>query len=498
MVDRLGYDERITMDVKAGLVARLDQLRSGGGKGPMFDTRVSIPTEVLFGSPCILELKQLVDDDEKAFVIGLILIRLYEYYEGGQGRSVPARDGLRHVTLIEEAHRLLRNVSTEQGSEVAANPKGRAIEVFANILSEIRAYGEGFLIAEQVPVKLVPDALKNTNLKVVHRLVAEDDRKAVGGTMNLGEVAVAVADDAAGGPGRGLRRGDAEAGAVAGPARRREAGGPRRDESTRSAIRRTSERSGRRMRRLCACRFAACKACRGSVAGASCAEPDGRRHRRVACGPPSAGCSRPSGSIRAGARALFEDYRAHCLAHPAAIREPGLTYCLFVELVEAEAERRGTAWGWSHRTVETVVTLACELAARLVALPAGSPDETLPNGLTDIQEEFATLVVGIHKSGHLPFAGCMVCRHRCLFRYDMALHPRSDAVSAFIEAVQDDSAGDEDVVHICEHAARDRLAIRDPDKTNGAALCFAVQQFGAMGMPLHDQRTFSSAWRTCL
>ena len=187
VVDRMGYDERISMDVKAGLVARLDQLRSGGGKGPMLDTRSSIPAAILFGSPCVLELKQLVDDDEKAFVIGLMLIRLYEYYEGGEGRSTPSKGGLRHVTLIEEAHRLLRNVSTEQGGEVAANPKGRAIEVFANILSEIRAYGEGFVIAEQVPVKLVPDALKNTNLKLVHRLVADDDRKAVGGTMNLTE-----------------------------------------------------------------------------------------------------------------------------------------------------------------------------------------------------------------------------------------------------------------------------------------------------------------------
>ena len=87
----------------------------------------------------------------KAFLIGLVLIRLQEYHEG---RRHDSGAGLRHVTLIEEAHRLLRNVSTEQGSEVTANPKGRAIEVFANILSEIRAYGEGIVIAEQVPVTI--------------------------------------------------------------------------------------------------------------------------------------------------------------------------------------------------------------------------------------------------------------------------------------------------------------------------------------------------------
>ena len=98
--------------------------------------------------------------------------------QGSDGR-------LHHVTLIEEAHRLLRNVSTEQGSEVTANPKGRAIEVFANILAEIRAYGEGFVIAEQIPSKLAPESIKNTNFKLIHRLLAEDDRKLIGSTMSL-------------------------------------------------------------------------------------------------------------------------------------------------------------------------------------------------------------------------------------------------------------------------------------------------------------------------
>lgn len=182
VVDRMGYDEQITMNVRSGLQARINQLRVGGGKGLMLDTRRSVPIDDLFGAPCILELKQVVSDDEKAFMMGLVLIRLHEHYESGIGAPQP---GLRHVTLIEEAHRLLRNTPSQLGSEVVANPKGHAIEVFANILSEIRAYGEGMLIAEQVPVKLTPDAIKNTSLKVVHRLLAEDDRRAVGETIGL-------------------------------------------------------------------------------------------------------------------------------------------------------------------------------------------------------------------------------------------------------------------------------------------------------------------------
>lgn len=181
--DSMGYEGEIKSNIKAALEGRLNQLRIGGGKGVMLNCRESLSDEDLFGAPCILELKQLVSDEEKAFLIGLLLIRLYEHYES-KGQS---GDGtLKHVTLIEEAHRLLKNVSSQQGGD-SANPQGKAVEVFANLLAEIRAFGEGMFMAEQIPTKLAPEALKNTNLKLIHRLVAKDDREAVGATMNLSE-----------------------------------------------------------------------------------------------------------------------------------------------------------------------------------------------------------------------------------------------------------------------------------------------------------------------
>ena len=187
VVDRLGYDERITMDVKAGLKARINNLRIGG-KGLMLDTRRSLSDHILFEQPLILELKQFVNDEEKAFIIGLLLIRLYEYYESQYRRGTNLfSGGLHHITLIEEAHRLLKNVSTESHGEESSNPKGKAVETFTNILSEIRAYGEGVLIAEQIPVKLTPDAIKNTNLKIVQRMVAADDRDVMGETITLND-----------------------------------------------------------------------------------------------------------------------------------------------------------------------------------------------------------------------------------------------------------------------------------------------------------------------
>ena len=182
VVNRLGYEERITMDIRSALKTRLNNLRLGG-KGLMLDTLESVPLVEILQQPTVLELKAMGNDDEKTFVMGLLLTAIFEHYEAGinQGEGVH----LRHLTLIEEAHRLLKNVPTEKTSEDQANMKGRAVEAFCNMLSEVRAYGEGILVAEQIPTKLAPDILKNTGMKILHRLVAKEEREAMGHTMNL-------------------------------------------------------------------------------------------------------------------------------------------------------------------------------------------------------------------------------------------------------------------------------------------------------------------------
>ena len=185
VVDAMGYEDRITMDIKAGLKARIDSLRIGG-KGAMLDTALSIPMDQLLAVPTILELQCIGDDEEKAFIIGLIIARLYEYRQI-ESKCQGSNSGLKHVTLIEEAHRLLTKTSSDFSNLENVSTKAKAVEVFCNILSEIRAFGEGILIAEQIPSKLAQDAVKNTNMKVMHRIVAKDDRDLMGDTMNLDE-----------------------------------------------------------------------------------------------------------------------------------------------------------------------------------------------------------------------------------------------------------------------------------------------------------------------
>ncbi|GHO57221.1 ATP-binding protein [Ktedonobacter robiniae] len=189
VADRLQYNPEADAHIKASLKARIGSLRIGA-KGLMLDCARGIPMAELLARPTILELEHIGNDDEKTFIMGLLLSRLYEYRrlqtDSVNGGNKLTGQGLRHLIVFEEAHRLLQNTGPVMPSNPdSANPRAQAVEVFTNMLSEIRAYGQGVLVAEQIPSKLAPDVLKNTNLKIAHRLIAQDDRKSLGQTMNL-------------------------------------------------------------------------------------------------------------------------------------------------------------------------------------------------------------------------------------------------------------------------------------------------------------------------
>lgn len=177
---QLGYDERVTADIRAALRTRLNALRTGG-KGRMLDVQRSLPLQLLLDHPTVLELEGMGDDDDKAFVMGLVMIRLAE-----QRRVQGEHEGQAHLLVIEEAHRLLGQPNGRR-EETEADVRGKAVETFTNLLAEIRAYGQGVIVVDQVPSKLAPEVLKNTNLKLAHRIVAGDDRIALAAAMVMNE-----------------------------------------------------------------------------------------------------------------------------------------------------------------------------------------------------------------------------------------------------------------------------------------------------------------------
>ncbi len=180
IIDEMGYHQEVKSNVKAALQARVYSLMIGG-KGAMLNTPKSVPIEELLNRPVVMELEDLGDDETKSFVIGILLVQLYEYRKSLMTKGAKK---LSHILMIEEAHRLLKNVS--EGGE-GGSTRAKSVEFFCNMLAEIRTFGQGIIIADQIPTKIAPDTIKNTNLKIVHRTVAMEDREVMGKAMNMNE-----------------------------------------------------------------------------------------------------------------------------------------------------------------------------------------------------------------------------------------------------------------------------------------------------------------------
>lgn len=479
VVDRMGYDERITMDVKAGLLARVNQLRLGGGKGLMLNTRRSLNASVLFESPCILELKQIVSDDEKAFIMGIILIRLYEHYEAGK---VKGTGDLCHVTLIEEAHRLLRNVSTEQGNEVVANPKGRAIEVFANILSEIRAYGEGILIAEQIPVKLTPDAIKNTNLKVVHRLVAEDDRKAVGSTMNLSETQMRYLTTLRAGEGIAYTEGMQKPVLLTVPL------SPTKNSYQEVSTQEVREAMGSfwQQHPHLILPFPGCATCPVAGGNGNCGIRESSRIDVLLL----ESFRRLFNTLRLNKPLVLDAYSDFNLLYqrnPVRGKSTTSTYCLFVELVDSEVERRGEFSGWPYEDVERAIDLACSVMSSITRNFGQAERKTMEKEFSKDLMAFSNLFKRLHKIDVLPYVGCRFCTEPCYYRFDMNHLSDDFNVKDFRSAFLDPDVKMDEVARICWNISAHAFLSKDIRARRGAALCFAVQQFSELGLSTFNQ-----------
>ena len=172
-----GFDERLKNDYLGSINARLEGLLVGA-KGQMFNTARSINFLSLVTRRVVIELEEIRSSSEKSLLMGFILTNLLQAVK----HCHAVNKTFRHITLVEEAHRLLSryipgdNLNKKQG-----------VEVFTDMLAEVRKYGECLIIVDQIPDKMTPEVLKNTNTKIIHKLFAQDDKDAVGNTMALSD-----------------------------------------------------------------------------------------------------------------------------------------------------------------------------------------------------------------------------------------------------------------------------------------------------------------------
>jgi len=176
-VERQNFDERLKKDYIASIKSRLQGLMVGA-KGQMLNCTQTIDFDALLDKRVVIELEEIRNNQEKSLLMGFIITNLMQAVKNRHEKD----SSFRHLTLIEEAHRLLANPSI-----AASSNEKLGVEIFADMLAEIRKYGEGLIIVDQIPNKLMPEVIKSTNTKIIHKLIAKDDKDAVGNGMALNE-----------------------------------------------------------------------------------------------------------------------------------------------------------------------------------------------------------------------------------------------------------------------------------------------------------------------
>lgn len=170
-------------DYSGALITRIKSL-TNGINGQIFCTSEDADkeNEKLFEKNVIVDISRIGSTETKSLIMGMLIMKLQEYrMSEGEVNS-----NLQHVTVLEEAHNLLRRTTSVQTQE-GSNLQGKSVEMISNAIAEMRTYGEGFIIADQAPGLLDESVIRNTNTKIIFRLPDEQDRILVGRSEALND-----------------------------------------------------------------------------------------------------------------------------------------------------------------------------------------------------------------------------------------------------------------------------------------------------------------------
>lgn len=184
VIEESHYSKDTQSDYVGALCTRVKSL-TNGIYGSVLCAEDALTDEALFDRNVIVDLSRVGSMETKSLLMGILVMKLQEYRMCSSGMN----SRLRHVTVLEEAHNLLRKTSAGQSQE-GANLQGKSVEMLANAIAEMRTYGEGFIIADQAPGLLDMSVIRNTNTKIILRLPDEEDRKLVGKSAALKEAQI--------------------------------------------------------------------------------------------------------------------------------------------------------------------------------------------------------------------------------------------------------------------------------------------------------------------
>lgn len=174
-------------DYKGALLTRVQSM-TVGINGVIFKNSVGIEDSLLFDSNVVIDLSELGSDEAIALIMGVLIMKLNEYRKS-QRKENPKfalNSQLSHVTVLEEAHNLLKRTSKDQNQE-GANMIGKSVEMISNSIKEMRTYGEGFIIIDQSPMAVDASAIENTSTKIIMNTPAKDACEELGSALSLNE-----------------------------------------------------------------------------------------------------------------------------------------------------------------------------------------------------------------------------------------------------------------------------------------------------------------------
>ncbi len=178
VISQSGYSADTKGDYTGALVTRVTSL-TNGISGQIFCDNYDIPDTIMFDQNTIVDLSRVGSSETKSLIMGIMVLKLSEYRMANANQ---ANSGLRHVTVLEEAHNLLKRTSPGQSNVIA-----KSVEMICNSIAEMRTYGEGFVIVDQSPTAVDIATIKNTNTKILMRLPEKSDCEAVGHAVGLGD-----------------------------------------------------------------------------------------------------------------------------------------------------------------------------------------------------------------------------------------------------------------------------------------------------------------------
>ena len=187
ILDGRGYSQEVSNGLAAALDTRFKYLVRGK-RGEILNVFHSTPYPELFDHSTVINLSKIANQKDKALIMSLLMLSLYEYRISAYNydeeyRNRAQKNSLLHLTVVEEAHTVLSRPRAD--SFGVGNPQQVVADLFGSMLSEIRSFGEGLMMVDQVPTRLIDDAIRNTNYKIAHRLAAKEDVDVMAAALGL-------------------------------------------------------------------------------------------------------------------------------------------------------------------------------------------------------------------------------------------------------------------------------------------------------------------------